>query len=158
MQTFPFLHQCLNSLKNNSILPLDTLLLNQAKPFRTIAGRSCGNSAGVRARPLGSPSDSNDPDNITAVKIFTVVATVDSYASNELGMNKVRKESISAWFLNVLGPSVESFRRGAYLPLHVVRKNRADVARHLCELEKLFMAVTFFRFALALQGMSNPIS
>ena len=30
--------------------------------------------------------NSKDPDNITAVKIFTVAATVDSYASNEVNM------------------------------------------------------------------------
>jgi serine/threonine protein kinase len=104
--------------------------------------------------------DSNVPDNITAVKIFTVAATVDPYTSNELDMLRgplsgptLPFPSIRGHFyeqspkgkhlclvLNVLGPSVESFRpgndNGACLPLHVVKKIVADIVEALCELQK----------------------
>jgi len=85
---------------------------------------------------------------------------VDSYASNELEMLRgplnqrtLPFPSIQSHFyeqspkgkhlclvLNVLGPSVESFRRsasnGAYLPLHVVKKIVADIVEALCGLHE----------------------
>ena len=118
--------------------------------------------------------DSKDSDNITAVKIFTVAAT-DSYASNELHMLRgplsrptLPFPSIRGHFyeqslkgnhlclvLNVLGPSVESFRRssnGGYLPLHVVKKIVADIVEALCELQgnKVIHGGELFIFALIL--------
>jgi len=103
--------------------------------------------------------DSKDVDNIIAIKIFTVAATADSNASNEpemlrrfLNQPTLPFPSLHSHFyeqspkgrhlclvLNVLGPSVESFRRsstGAYLPPHVVKKIVADVVEGLNELKE----------------------
>ncbi len=101
--------------------------------------------------------DSRDPDNIEAIKVFTVTATEDSSALNELSiLQELLKGNLNAFpviqdhfyehstkgrhlclVLHVLGPSVESLRlsnTGVYLPVHIVKKVVADILDPLSEL------------------------
>lgn len=97
---------------------------------------------------------SKDPNNIEAIKIFTVAATQDGHAANERDLlDGPLKDSFQtlptlrssfyegkhlALVLHVLGSSVESFRvaHGGSLPLPAVKKIVADVLESLAVLQK----------------------
>lgn len=101
---------------------------------------------------------SKDPNDIEAIKIFTVAATQDGYADNERDLldgpledsfqtlpclrssfyEERAKGKHLALVLHVLGSSVESFRvaHGGSLPLTAVKKIVADVLESLADLQK----------------------
>ncbi|KAF9008286.1 kinase-like domain-containing protein [Cyathus striatus] len=105
--------------------------------------------------------DLHGPDNIEAIKIFTISATGSSEASNERkilqrlsnlhvisGVPVIRghfyeeseKGKHLCLVLHVLGGSVDSFRSknvdGAYLPLHITKKIISDVVDVLAKLHE----------------------
>ena len=107
-------------------------------------------------------TDSHDPENIEAIKIYSVSASKDSSATNERDvLQKMSDSGIFSHFpvmmdcfyeeseggvhlclvLHLLGPSVVSLldgntESGRYLPLHAVKKVVGEVLEALCELHK----------------------
>lgn len=101
--------------------------------------------------------DSKDPENIEAIKLFTVAASRESFANNECNVlqgplkdhfqsfpslrstfyEESPKGRHLALVLHVLGPSLESFRvkTGGALPLSTVKKIVADVLESLAILQ-----------------------
>jgi len=107
-------------------------------------------------------TDSEDPDNVEAIKIYTVSASKGSSSANERDVLQkmwdsdifsnvpVKKDSFYeesgsgahlCIVLHLLGPSVvslldDSTESGRYLPLHAVKQVVGDVLEALCSLHK----------------------